>query len=145
MSQLIKHSPVEMRVQSILAEVIGLSVIGIFTLPSIVIISRCPYRRKGTTSWGDTKDGNTTAISKNSFNTKTPKLYLSIFLVLGLFAFILKTFQLGSTDYFLEKLATNTVGWVSDGPTSFHDCDANHCSSCWRYKYLQYAIQKIQS
>ncbi|KAI9641269.1 hypothetical protein NHQ30_010070 [Ciborinia camelliae] len=50
-----------MQVKSIVAEVIGLSAIGFFTLPSIVTILRTPYRRKGAPSWGDNKDGITTA------------------------------------------------------------------------------------
>lgn len=102
-----------MQVQSIVAEVIGLAAIGAFTLPSIVTISRTPYRRKGTSSWGDNKDGSTTTTSETSFNSKVPKICLSIFTILGVLTFVLKTLQFGSATYSLEQFATNIVGWVS--------------------------------
>ncbi|TGO35495.1 hypothetical protein BHYA_0156g00190 [Botrytis hyacinthi] len=100
-----------MQVQSIVAEVIGLAAIGGFTLPSIVTISRTQYRRKGAPSWGDNKDGSTTTTSENSFNSKAPKICLSIFIIFGVLTFVLKTLQFGSTTYFLEQFATNVVGW----------------------------------
>ncbi|KAK6608393.1 ATP-dependent bile acid permease 3 [Botrytis cinerea] len=100
-----------MQVQSIVAEVIGLAAIGAFTLPSIVTISRTPYRRKGTSSWGDNKDGSTTTTSETSFNSKVPKICLSIFTILGVLTFVLKTLQFGSATYSLEQFATNIVGW----------------------------------
>ncbi|KAM3149369.1 hypothetical protein ABEW05_010371 [Botrytis cinerea] len=100
-----------MQVQSIVAEVIGLAAIGAFTLPSIVTISRTPYRRKGTSSWGDNKDGNTTTTSETNFNSKVPKICLSIFTILGILTFVLKTLQFGSATYSLEQFATNIVGW----------------------------------
>ncbi|KAJ8064016.1 hypothetical protein OCU04_007859 [Sclerotinia nivalis] len=100
-----------MQVQSIVAEVIGLSVIGLLTLPSIVTISRTPYRRKGTPSWLDDKDGSTTTASENNFNANIPKICLSISLILGVFTFVLKTLQSSSTEHSLVKVATNTVGW----------------------------------
>ncbi|ESZ97863.1 hypothetical protein SBOR_1739 [Sclerotinia borealis F-4128] len=100
-----------MQVQSIVAEVIGLSVIGFFTLPSIVTISRTPYRRKGTPSWGDIKDGNTTVISEHTFYAKTPKTCLCIVLIMGVLTFVLRTLQFGSTNLCLEQVATNSVGW----------------------------------
>lgn len=102
-----------MQVQSIVAEVIGLAAIGGFTLPSIVTISRTPYRRKGTPSWSDNKDGSTTTTSENSFNSEAPKICLSIFIILGILTFVLKTLQFGSATYFLEQFATNVVAWVS--------------------------------
>ncbi|EDN95313.1 conserved hypothetical protein [Sclerotinia sclerotiorum 1980 UF-70] len=100
-----------MQVQSIVAEVIGLSVIGLFTLPSIVTISRTPYRRKGTPSWLDDKDGSTTTASEHDFNANIPKICLSISLILGIFTFVLKTLQSGSTEHSPVEIATDIVGW----------------------------------
>lgn len=118
--QLYCRISVRMQVQSIVADVIGLCAIGFLTLPSILSILRTPYQKKGTPSWGDHKDGITTVNSENVFNSKIPKIYLGVFVLLGILIFIMRTLQFGSTDYSLEQVVTNSVGWVSVALTILH-------------------------
>ncbi|QSZ33420.1 hypothetical protein DSL72_004988 [Monilinia vaccinii-corymbosi] len=100
-----------MQVHSIIAEVVGLSAIVLFAFSSIVTILRTPYRRKGTPSWSDDKDGITTATSESAFSAKIPKIFMSLFILLGVLILVLRTLQSGTTDYSLEQVATNSVGW----------------------------------
>ncbi|RAL58871.1 hypothetical protein DID88_009291 [Monilinia fructigena] len=101
-----------MQVHSIVAEVVGLSAIGLFTLPSIVTILQNPYQRRDIQSWGDDKDGITTTTSENTFNAKIPKIFLSVFTLLGVLTVILRALQFGSTNYSLEQVVSNSVGWL---------------------------------
>jgi hypothetical protein len=102
-----------MDTQSILAEAIGLLVIMLFTVPSFIIIVRTPHKRKSTTTWGDNKDGETTPESEAAFSTRIPKACLCLCLISGLLNFILRTVQLGTSNFSIEGVITNGSGWVS--------------------------------
>ncbi|PQE07873.1 ABC transporter protein [Rutstroemia sp. NJR-2017a WRK4] len=100
-----------MDTQSIVAEAIGLLVVTLFTLPSFVTIVRTPHKKKSTTTWGDSKDGETTPESEAAFSTTIPKACLCLCLIFGLLNFILRTIQLGDSEFSIEGAITGGIGW----------------------------------
>jgi hypothetical protein len=102
-----------MDTQAIVAEAIGLLVITLSTLPSFITIVRTPHKKKSTTTWGDSKDGETTPESEAAFSATIPKACLCLCLILGLLNFILRTIQLGNSEFSVEGAITGGSGWVS--------------------------------